>query len=109
MARAADGRVVAWPIHGGDPEPIGGLESTDEPIGWAADSHTIFVAHRTATGWAVERLDPSTGRRDPWTEIRPREIAGLRLSMIEISPDGRSWVHSYSRMLTDLYLAEGLR
>ena len=109
MARDAEGRVVTWPIAGGDPEPVTRLDAADQPLGWAADGRAVFVARAMATGWSVERLDPSTGRRTPWTEIHPREVAGLRLSMIGMSPDGRSWVHSYSRLLTDLYVAEGLQ
>jgi hypothetical protein len=56
----------------------------------------------------VLKLDPATGRSAAWTEIRPRESAGLRLSGIYITPNGRYWVHTYSRLLTDLYTVEGL-
>jgi hypothetical protein len=29
--------------------------------------------------------------------------------MFYITPNGRFWLHSYGRLLTDLYVAEGLR
>jgi eukaryotic-like serine/threonine-protein kinase len=109
LARDPGGRLVACPVAGGDPEPILGLEPADAPLGWAADSRSLFIGQATPTSWTVERFDPSTGRREPWTEIRPHDVAGLRLSMIQLTPNGRFWVHSYSRLLTDLYLAEGLR
>ena len=48
-------------------------------------------------------------REARWTEITPRETAGLRLSWVYLTPNGRFWTHSYSRLLTDLYVAEGLR
>ncbi len=35
-------------------------------------------------------------------------VAGLRLSWVYITPNGRFWIHSYSRLLTDLYTVEGL-
>jgi hypothetical protein len=33
----------------------------------------------------------------------------LRLSAVYITPNGRFWLNSYARLLTDLYVAEGLR
>jgi hypothetical protein len=54
-------------------------------------------------------LDLTTGRRMPAYEVRARDAAGLRLSILEPSTDGKHWVHSYSRLLTDLFVVEGLR
>ena len=42
-----------------------------------------------------------------WT-ILPAEAAGLRLSWIYVTPNGRFWVHSSSRLLTDLYSVVGV-
>jgi hypothetical protein len=38
-------------------------------------------------------------------------MAGLRLTLLALSPDGdgRYHVHSYSRLLSSLYVVEGLR
>jgi hypothetical protein len=33
----------------------------------------------------------------------------VRISWIFITPDGRHWAHGYSRMLLDVYVAEGVR
>ena len=53
-------------------------------------------------------MELDSGRRTPVREIRAREAAGLRLSVFAISSDGRSYVHSYSRLLSDLFVVEGL-
>lgn len=37
-----------------------------------------------------------------------RPVAGARLSWVFLTPDGRFWVHSYSRLLIDLYAVEGV-
>jgi hypothetical protein len=42
-------------------------------------------------------------------EVAPGQVAGARLSMLFLTPDGRYWAHGYSRMLVDLYEATGLR
>ena len=72
-------------------------------------SRALFVGRLEGPVWRIRRLDLQTGREAPWTEITPRETAGLRLSWVYLTPNGRFWVQSYSRLLTDLYVAEGLR
>jgi hypothetical protein len=59
--------------------------------------------------WKIRRQALADGRETPWTEIYPAHPGGIRLSQVFITPDGRYWVHGYSRLLTDLYVAEGLR
>ena len=75
---------------------------------WLADGQGLLVA-RPGSPWIIERLDLSSGQRTPALEIRAREAAGLRLSIVAVSPDGRHYVHSYSRLLSQLFLVEGLR
>ena len=78
------------------------------PIEYTADGKGVFVGHRTSTGWSVRRYDLATARETPWKDIVANDLAGLRLSQIYMTPDGRSYVHSYSRLLVDLYVAQGL-
>jgi hypothetical protein len=85
------------------------IRPDDFPVGWGDDRREIVVARGYARPWFVERLDLQSGRRQPIMEVRARDLAGLRLSLLAIAADGRHYVHSYSRLLTDLYLVEGLR
>lgn len=57
----------------------------------------------------IDRMDLASGRREKLLEIRPHEMAGLRLTLLALSADGRYYVHSYSRLLSSLYVVEGLR
>jgi hypothetical protein len=57
----------------------------------------------------VRRHDLRTGRGTPWTAIVPADTAGLRLSSVFMTASGKHWLPSYSLLLTDLYIAEGLR
>jgi uncharacterized RmlC-like cupin family protein len=41
--------------------------------------------------------------------IRPHGAAGLRLSVFGISRDAKYYVHSYARLLSELYVVEGLK
>jgi WD40 repeat protein len=109
IARGLDGTMAAYPVAGGNPEPLAHLAPDALPIEYTADGKAVFVGHRTATGWSVRRYDLATGHETPWKDIVANDLAGLRLSQIYITPDGRSYVHSYSRLLVDLYVAQGLR
>jgi hypothetical protein len=67
------------------------------------------VARREGATWHVRRHDLRTGRGTPWTAIVPADTAGLRLSSVFMTASGKHWLPSYSLLLTDLYIAEGLR
>jgi hypothetical protein len=108
IARNDQGVPTIFRIDNGETEPIAGLRPDDLPVQWLADGRAILVAHGDGLPWVVERLDLATGRRTPAYEVRARDAAGLRLSMLAPSTDGKHWAHSYSRLLTDLYIVEGL-
>jgi hypothetical protein len=59
------------------------------------------------------RLDLGTGRRSTWLEARPPDQTGLETAPVvksyAVDPSGRSYAYSYERVLSDLYMIEGLR
>jgi hypothetical protein len=58
----------------------------------------------------VFRLDPFTGRRDLWKEFAPSDPAGIvEVQAIVMTPDAASYAYTYIRILSTLYVAEGLR
>jgi Tol biopolymer transport system component len=108
VARDAGGAFLIYP-DGGDPEPIPGLEESDIPIEWADDGRALYVGRQEGVTWRISRLDLATGEATDWMEIVPTEPAGMRLSLVYITPNGQYWLHSSSRLLTDLFVAEGLK
>jgi eukaryotic-like serine/threonine-protein kinase len=108
IARNEQGDASIFHIDTGATEPIAGLRPDDLPVQWLADPRAILVAHGNGVPWIVERLDLATGRRTLAFEVRARDAAGLRLSALAMARDGRHWAHSYSRLLTDLFIVEGL-
>ena len=109
IARSPDGTIAAWPVAGGAPEPLRGVSADAVPIEWTADGKAVFVGHQTSVGWSIRRYDLASGTETPWKDIVAGDQAGLRLSQIYMTPNGRNYVHSYSRLLVDLYVAQGLR
>ena len=103
------GTPVIYRIDGSAAEPIAGLAAGDVPVQWTPDGRGLIVAHGEGLPWVVERLDLSTGTRTPATTIRAHDPAGLRLSIFAISRDARYYVHSYSRLLSNLVVVNGLK
>ena len=55
------------------------------------------------------RLDLATGSRTPWLTIAPTDSAGLRYATVAITSNGKYWVLSTAKLLTDLYVVDGLK
>ena len=108
-----DGRWLIYPTDGGQPRPISVLDTGDNPLRWSADGRFLYVASRRG-GFvppvAIERLDVTTGRREPWKTLVPSDPVGIEyLDPPVISPDGRGYCYSYARRLHELYVADGLK
>jgi hypothetical protein len=103
------GAPMIYRIDRSAAEPIAGLAAGDVPVQWTVDGRGLIVAHGEGLPWVVERLDLATGMRTPANTIRAHDPAGLRQSLLAISPDAKYYVHSYSRMLSELLVVSGLR
>lgn len=58
----------------------------------------------------IQRLDIATGALTPWKEIAPAGLAGvLGRPSIVINPAGDAYAYTVPRMMTDLFIVEGLR
>jgi hypothetical protein len=104
-----DRRIYLCPTDGGELRPLPGGLADELPWGWTADGRSLYVG-KIAMPARVELCDVVTGKRAIWKEIVPPDPAGvLAIGPILITPDGKSYVYSYRRMLEDLYLVAGLK
>jgi len=108
VAVGHDGRSAIFQVSDGSSTPVPGLTDDEFVVQWLRDGD-LLVTRARGFPWVLGRLDLPTGRRSPGLEIRPADRAGLRLRVVAVSADGRHYVHSYSRLLSDLFLVEGLR
>jgi Tol biopolymer transport system component len=105
---ARDGML--YPLEGGKPQRVPGLAASEHLVQWSADGKSIYVRNLDELPAKVYRLDLATGHRQLWKEFAPSDPAGVPpIVWISISPDGKSYVYSYDRVLSDLYLVEGLK
>jgi hypothetical protein len=106
-----DHKFWLYPVDGGQlPIALSGIQRGEVPIGWSADSKHLFVAAVEGVPVAIYRTEVSTGRRQFVSKVAPSDLAGLwGFLTVHITPDGKSYVYSDYRILSDLYLASGLK
>ncbi|HYM09404.1 MAG TPA: protein kinase [Bryobacterales bacterium] len=101
---------LLFPVEGGEPRPISGAGEDTIPIQWTPDGRALFIYTLGELPARIERLDLATGRRELVRQITPPDPAGIHLiGPVAITPDGKSCVYTYRRILSDLFLIEGLR
>jgi Tol biopolymer transport system component len=111
IVRGPDGRLCVVPVEGGEPVPIPGLEPEDAVAGWTADERFVYVRRggRGVTA-QMERLELATGRSEKWKELGPADRTGLvEVGLPHVTPDGRSYVYSTARVLSELFFVEGMK
>jgi serine/threonine protein kinase/Tol biopolymer transport system component len=121
FAVSPDGRSVAgmtkeqtialYSIDGSAPAiPVAGSVKGEIPIQWSADGASLFVHDPTALPARVNRLTLATGAREPWKEFMPADPAGVyKIAPVLITPAGDAYAYNAMRVLSELYVAEGLK
>ncbi len=105
-----DEKAYSYSVAGGEPKVVLGVESGEQPIEWSADGKTIYLYKPGDLPAKVYQLDLATGHRALWKQLIPSDSAGVsRLGPILITPDGKSCLYGYHRVLSDLYLVDGLK
>jgi eukaryotic-like serine/threonine-protein kinase len=104
----ADGQMKLVPIEGGEHVPVKGIEPGEVLIRWSGDGKSLFVYRPGELPVQIQRLALETGDREPLMELMPADPAGVStIGQIRLTPDGKSCVYSFKRILSELYLVEG--
>jgi Tol biopolymer transport system component len=105
-----DHKGYLYPVAGGDPVPIKGLNPGEQPITFSGDGQSLYLYQPGELPARVDRLDLRTGQRTLWKQLMPTDPAGVEnIGPILMTPDAKTCVFGYHRMLADLYLVEGLK
>jgi eukaryotic-like serine/threonine-protein kinase len=114
VAAGSDFHAAAYqlyPLGGGEPRPIPGLEKGDQPLRFSADGRRLYVRESTLdmSKVRIATLDLASGRKLPWKVLSPADPAGVvRIDYVYLTPDGSAYVYNYVRNLSDLFLVTGL-
>jgi hypothetical protein len=104
----ADGSSGVRSVESGEPKPILGLNPGDLAFGWTGNGRSVYVDQPSAPA-RVYQVELASGRRQLWRELSPPDPAGVNfIRTPHISADGKAYAHNYIRILSDLYLVDGL-
>jgi Tol biopolymer transport system component len=104
-----DRKRYLYPLSGGEPTEIPGLDREDSLDQVSADGRFLYVHRRGEVPARVQRLDLSTGRKEPWRTLMPSDAAGVASLNVLPTPGGEAYVFNYARSLSDLFLVEGVK
>ncbi|MDQ5859292.1 MAG: protein kinase [Acidobacteriota bacterium] len=115
-AKAADGDWYLYSTGTAESRKVAGLLPGESPTQWTADGKHLYVrsADEPRPGepaiTRVHRLDPWTGRRELWKELRPiNPLTGGTIGRILFSADGKTCLYTHHRFSSELFLVEGLK
>jgi len=99
-----------YPLEGGDRQPFTlTLEPDDEVIDWGKDGKTVLVL-RPGVPAKVLRMDPGSSRVEEVKSLSPSDMAGVvTVGGAHFSSDRKSYAYDYFRILSDLYVVDGLK
>ena len=107
--------VSLWPLQdtrgaAGPPRLVQGSRPGDRPVAWTADGGALWIYRRGEVPARVYRLEIATGTRRLWKTLVPPDSTGVD-SIIEfhITPGGDAYFYSFEHVLSQLYVASGLR
>ena len=110
VAVGPDGKWWTFAVDGAEAAPVKGLTPQDLPLGFRADSRSLFIGtspydHLALSIW---NLDLATGGRTPWKTLRTARPVE-QVSNPVITPDGRAYAYNYLVKTSELYVADGIR
>lgn len=105
-----DHQCALYPLEGGAPRSVPNVAPGEFPLRFSPDDRFLYLWKRGDIPARVTRIDVATGKREIWKDLMPADPAGVeRISNVLITPNAKSYVYCYARLLSDLFVVEGLK
>jgi hypothetical protein len=101
--------VNVYPVAGGAAHPLRGLAANETPLRWSADGRTVLVGRADGPGFRVSRLDLATGKQELVKRLTPDTAGVVAVSGGVVTADGRAYAYNVLKVLSSLYVVDGLR
>ena len=110
LACCKDHGAWLYDLEDGSSKQAQGLTDNDLPAQWTLDGHSVYATQRSGNPLNVDVVNLDTGRRTTWKQTAAADPAGiLSVDSFHVTPDGKTYVYSVRRVLSDLFLAKGLK
>jgi hypothetical protein len=101
--------VAVYPVAGGPPRSIPGLEAGFQAVQWSSDGAALYGYRVGELPSKVYKVAIATGKQTMVQQLRPGVPAGVvSVSPVVVSRDGTRFAYSYNQTLSVLYLISGL-
>ena len=108
-ARDPQGKITIYPVGEGKPVLVPNTEPGEEPVQWTQDGKGLLVGKREVPA-RVFIIDLASGQRKLFASFMPADPTGLFGNAApNFSGDLKSYVYSYQRITSDLYIVDGLK
>ncbi len=105
-----EGGLVISEVRGEKPRHVPAAPPGFVPIGWSPDGLSLIGFLREGPSARLLRLNVEGGQSSGIRLLRPFDSAGvIGIPTVRTTPDGSVWLYSYGRMLSELYVVEGLK
>jgi hypothetical protein len=108
LAQNNAGKVVLYPMPGGEPREVQGLNGGEAVAHWSADGRGLYI-YRLRRPFQIFQLDPLSGRRQLLRTIEPSDPSGITGDLQAfVLAGGQSYLYSFQRHLSELYLVKNM-
>ena len=108
-----DGRIVLFALDGpraGQPRIVPHVSDINSVQRWSIDGCCVYVKDNRVFPANVLKVEVVTGRSTIWRHLDTIDPVGmLSLYAIQIADDDRSYYYTFNRVMSDLFIVEGVR
>jgi dipeptidyl aminopeptidase/acylaminoacyl peptidase len=110
LASSPNGAVYEFPVRGGKPTQVQGLQPSDQLLRWAPGNGFVFAGSLSEgrRDFSIFKINVASGARTLWKRVDPDAPADS-LAPAAITPDGNTYAYTYFRAQSELFLARGLK
>ncbi len=103
-------KLTIYPVEGGTPRVVPNLADGFVPIQWSPEGLSLYVWRRTDLPIRIYRVDIATGKGRLAKELMLADPAGVfYIPTVVLTPDAKSYAYSYKRVLSELYIVDGVK
>jgi eukaryotic-like serine/threonine-protein kinase len=108
-AQDPEGKITIYPVAPGSPLVVPNTQPGDVPVQWTPDGKSLLVGRREVPS-RIFVIDLATGQRKLFKSFSPADPTGLFSNAPpQFSRDLKSYVYTYQRITSDLYIVDGLK
>ena len=102
LGRTAGNELKMYPVNGGAPRSVTGVDAEETPVRWSDDGRSLFLSRTSRLPGTLARLDLATGKKTTWKDLLPPDKAGVQyISSVQAAASGKAYAYTYKRVRSE--------